>query len=191
MSGIALGAPTVGFFGKLPSRGDFVRAGLPRGFVDPWDAWLQAVLPASRMALGSRWHDAWMVAPVWRFALAPGVCGPDAAVGVLMPSVDRAGRHFPLTIALLGTADVADAWLDFAETTGRDALEHGWTPDLLAEWLGAFRQPDAMANPGSASPGNRWWSDGSPFVPATQFTCADLPGARTFTAMLATREAAQ
>ena len=31
-----------GFYGKLPARGDFVRAALPRDFTDRWDAWLSA-----------------------------------------------------------------------------------------------------------------------------------------------------
>ena len=34
----------VGFYGKMPSRGDFVRRGLPDSFVDPWDAWLQDMM---------------------------------------------------------------------------------------------------------------------------------------------------
>src|SRR3954453_18054210 len=55
----------VGFFGKLPVRGDFVRAGLPHAFVAPWDAWLQRVLPAALTALA----DDWLNAPVWRFRL--------------------------------------------------------------------------------------------------------------------------
>ena len=56
LPGAAMNAPGIrrgrGFFGKLPARGDFVRAGLPRDFVDPWDAWLQRVLAGSRDAAG-------------------------------------------------------------------------------------------------------------------------------------------
>ncbi len=89
----------IGFYGKLPARGDFVQAGLPRSFTDPWDRWLQRVLAASQAMLGDRWLPAWLEAPVWRFALMPGVCGPDPALGLWLPSVDRVGRHFPLTLA--------------------------------------------------------------------------------------------
>ena len=42
-----------GFYGKLPARGDFVRAGLPRDFIDPWDAWLQSVIAGSRTLVQS------------------------------------------------------------------------------------------------------------------------------------------
>ena len=33
-----------GLFGKLPSRGDFVRENLPRDFTDAWDAWWERSL---------------------------------------------------------------------------------------------------------------------------------------------------
>ena len=33
---------SIGFFGKLPSHGDFLSRRLPRSFVDPWDSWLQS-----------------------------------------------------------------------------------------------------------------------------------------------------
>lgn len=92
-----------GFFGKLASHGDFVARRLPPPFVAAWDGWLQDCLQASRQSLGDAWLDAYLNGPVWRFALAPGVCDTDGAVaswaGVLMPSVDRVGRHFPLTLA--------------------------------------------------------------------------------------------
>lgn len=92
-------AGRVGFFGKLPDRGDFVRRDLPNSFVDAWDAWVQAGMEASRAVLGEGWLDAWLCAPVWRFALPRGACGPDPWAGVMMPSVDRAGRYFPLMLA--------------------------------------------------------------------------------------------
>lgn len=90
---------TTGFYGKLASRGDFVSRGLPHSFIKPWDAWLAAGVLASQQQLGEQWLNAYLISPLWRFALAPGVCGTDAAVGVLMPSIDRVGRYFPLTIA--------------------------------------------------------------------------------------------
>ena len=84
-----------GCYGKLPSLGDFVSRRLPRSFVQPWDAWLQRALAASRARLGAGWLETYLASPFWRFALAPGLCGPEAWVGVLMPSTDRVGRTFP------------------------------------------------------------------------------------------------
>ena len=89
-----------GWYGKIPALGDFVSRRLAPDFIHTWDAWLQRGIAASRMKL-----EQFPAAPMpggapWRFALLPGVCGDQAWVGVILPSVDRVGRHFPLTIAL-------------------------------------------------------------------------------------------
>ncbi|WP_250475492.1 type VI secretion system-associated protein TagF [Caballeronia sp. GAFFF1] len=102
---------TAGCFGKLRSNGDFVRRRLPSSFVEPWDVMLQAGLLASRDALGPAWLDAYLTAPLWCFALGGAVLGSVAWAGVLMPSVDRAGRHFPLTIAAPIAADACADWM--------------------------------------------------------------------------------
>jgi len=88
-----------GFFGKLPGHGDFVGRRLPPSMRDPFDAWLQRSIVASREELGAAWHAAWLSSPLWRFVLAPGLCGAQAWSGVMMPSVDRVGRCFPLVLA--------------------------------------------------------------------------------------------
>ena len=113
---------TPGFYGKLASRGDFVSRGLPQSFIGPWDSWLAAGLLASQ-SLGERWLNAYLVSPLWRFMVAPGVCGRQAVVGVVMPSVDRVGRYFPLTVAVLLDHDAdpasvvggSDAWFEQVE----------------------------------------------------------------------------
>ena len=89
---------SIGFYGKLPSHGDFVSRRLPRSFIEPWDQWLQGGLAASREQLGSDWLNQFLISPIWQFALTPGLCGSDAWAGVMMPSVDRVGRYFPLTL---------------------------------------------------------------------------------------------
>jgi type VI secretion system protein ImpM len=155
------------------------------------------MLPASRARLGARWLEAWMVAPVWRFELAPDVCGPDAATGVMMPSTDRAGRHFPLTIAMIGdlAQRAVEGWLDHAENAGREALESIAAPDVLMAQLcaagGLERTTDEADSGEDRMGGSRWWSEGSPFVAATRFSLARLPDADTFTAMLSAPEGAQ
>ena len=81
----------VGLLGKLPSHGDFLRRGVAAELADPLDAWLAAAVAASREALGDGWLDAYLTAPVWRFALAAGSCGPTAAAGIWLPSVIGSG----------------------------------------------------------------------------------------------------
>jgi type VI secretion system ImpM family protein len=88
----------VGFYGKLPSHGDFLRRRVSDAFVGVWDGWLQECLTASRTSLGDRWLDVYLTSPVWRFACAKGICGAAPVIGVMVPSVDRVGRYFPLTL---------------------------------------------------------------------------------------------
>lgn len=116
---------SAGFFGKVASHGDFVSRRLPASFLDVWDQWLQQGLNGSRARLGADWHDAYMTGPVWRFALTSGTVDADTWFGVLMPSVDRVGRNFPLTIAA-GTADMPGAapLLDWLQESA------GWYDDV-------------------------------------------------------------
>jgi type VI secretion system protein ImpM len=135
-----------GFFGKVSSHGDFVSRRLPQGMLAVWDGWLQASLQASRGVLGPRWLDTYLTSPIWRFALAPGVCDSNAWAGVLMPSVDRVGRHFPLTLAAgaPGGAAVLDwlanggAWFAQLETLALSSLEHNFVLDRFDEQLQAM-----------------------------------------------------
>ncbi|WP_439524348.1 type VI secretion system-associated protein TagF [Marivita sp.] len=87
-----------GAFGKIPSVGDFFRINAPPGFADVWDEWLQRCLVSGAHAYGARWDELYMSVPIWRFCLSAGLAGPGAVLGVLMPSVDRVGRRFPLTL---------------------------------------------------------------------------------------------
>jgi type VI secretion system protein ImpM len=140
-----------GFFGKLPARGDFVRAGLPRDFVSQWDEWLSGVLPAALEATGDRW----LQAPVWRFCLAPGLCGADAVTGLLLPSADRVGRLFPLTLAWPGPGlgnDIDVESMAAAERLGRAAIDEALSPDELADRLAGIQ-----AATGERTPGSLWW----------------------------------
>ena len=45
--------------------------------------------------------------PVWRFVLPPGLCGRNGVLGIWLPSVDKAGRYSPLTIAATAPGDWA------------------------------------------------------------------------------------
>ncbi|MBK8181846.1 MAG: type VI secretion system-associated protein TagF [Candidatus Competibacteraceae bacterium] len=98
--------PITGFFGKLPGRGDFIGRHLPKSFLDPWDTWLQQAIAQSHIQLGGLWRECYCTSPIWRFALSPGLCGPAVYTGILMPSVDRVGRYYPLVI----TAPLESGW---------------------------------------------------------------------------------
>lgn len=132
----------LGFYGKLPSVGDFVSRRLPQEFILPWDAWLQSSLAASQEVLGEQWLQCYLTSPIWRFALTPGLSGKDSWIGIVMPSVDRVGRYFPLTIACKVTAKASliqlflDArdWFEELESVALSALEN----DLAVEAFDAM-----------------------------------------------------
>jgi type VI secretion system protein ImpM len=178
------GGVVIGFYGKLPARGDFVRAGLPRDFTDPWDAWLQSVIAGSRTLMGDAWLPAFLEAPVWRFTLPPGMCGAQAVLGVMLPSVDRAGRYFPLTFAALSAHGIAmssgEAWLDACEAAGRNALEQDTPPQEIADMVGSIDLAEEAEDFSDAT----WWSEGSPLVSAVRLALRRLPDAATYAAML-------
>ena len=188
-------AAAVGFYGKIPSRGDFVRDGLKRDFVAAWDDWLRHGIAASRAALAEDWLPAWLEAPVWHFALAPGLCGAEAALGLFLPSVDRAGRHFPLTIAAtapmpspLCLAACGAGFQAAAESAGLAALEHDLAPGALASLVAAaFHMPcGAMEASLAGLPdrGGLWWTAGSPRVDPCAWQQDAMPPADSFVRML-------
>jgi len=120
----------VGFYGKLPCRGDFLQRRAPQDFVDAWDSWLQEGLHESRQRLQEAWLESYLTGPVWRFVLGAGVCGSGAYAGVLVPSVDRVGRYFPLSVIAqlaaeecpLSVACGMSAWFQSAETLAIEAV---------------------------------------------------------------------
>ncbi len=91
--------PTTGFFGKTPSRGDFVQRGLDQAWIKGIDAWLQQCIQSRRTGLGDGWLNSYLTSPIWRFCISPGVLDSNAWIGAVMPSVDRVNRHFPLLVA--------------------------------------------------------------------------------------------
>jgi type VI secretion system protein ImpM len=172
----------LGFAGKLPARGDFVLRGLPRSFAEPWDEWLAQAIAGSRAVLGPDWLDAWLVAPIWRFALPGGAAGPDAVAGVMLPSVDRAGRHWPLTLGAVLPGRLAApapdaAWYAALEQLGLDAVLGDADPDALEARLPRFEEGLADLPPG-------WWTEGAPRVGARHLPIGALPGPAAFAAML-------
>jgi type VI secretion system protein ImpM len=131
-----------GAFGKFPGMGDFLRVNLPAGFVQVWDTWLQQGLLDIRAELGDAWNDAYMSAPIWRFTLPAGAAGSHVVTGILMASVDRVGRQYPLTLATCHDAPSTvvshfanGAVFDQLEHIALDALEDAATRDSVTAAL--------------------------------------------------------
>ncbi len=138
-----------GFYGKLPTHGDFLSRNLPRTFIDPWDDWLQSAMAASQEHLNDEWLDYFLVTPVWKFILSDGNCGDSAWVGVIIPSVDRVGRYFPLTIAShitesvkpVALIDECHHWLEQAEKIALSTLNEDFELAHLEECLADLGDP--------------------------------------------------
>ena len=121
-----------GFFGKITTNGDFVSRRLPASFITPWDQWLQQGLLYSRELLTDCWLNCYLTSPVWRFAFSSTIFDGISWGGVLMPSVDKVGRYFPLTIAsgAPGEGHILDwltknkDWYDKTEDIARSTLQH-------------------------------------------------------------------
>ena len=200
---IDVGMP--GWFGKMPNVGDFVSRRLPDGFVRRWDAWLQAGLALARAESGEAWLDGYLVAPVRRFWIAPGLLGPPAWAGVLMPSVDRVGRHFPFTLATplddghdeLVDALACDDWLGAADALARQVLDPAFDVAALERAIAQLPLPHgerrieahsriALAqelHARHAQPHCVWWCEGASVV--EDFRAADaLPRGDAFIALL-------
>jgi type VI secretion system protein ImpM len=119
-------------YGKLPAKGDFLSRNLPREFIDTWDDWLQSGMNASRQALGEGWLEIYLTSPLWRFVLPAGVCGENAWCGVVMPSMDKVGRYFPMAVVRKLPPDLSpicvatqnDNWFESVETILLDALDN-------------------------------------------------------------------
>ncbi|WP_413205855.1 type VI secretion system-associated protein TagF [Rhodospirillum sp. A1_3_36] len=138
-----------GWYGKVPCVGDFIRSGLSPAFMTGWDRWMRTLLATAAETLGDRWDDCYLSAPIWRFALPTGACGPHAVAGIMMPSVDRVGRRFPLCLAAeLGNIPVKQAYhgaspdFDALEDAALMMLEDGTSLTLLKETLAGLPRSD-------------------------------------------------
>lgn len=203
--------PAPGFYGKLASQGDFVCRRLAPDFVRPWDAWLQAGMLESRARLGPDWLARYLNGPVWRFALGPGVCGRSAMAGVLLPSVDRVGRHFPLTVAvelptldgaaLLAVAATGGGWFDRLAAPALRAMCGAISVTALEAELAALGGPPAVTASAAAQPAplalaralcpdglvdcSLFWTDDGCLEPAGLMLKCGLPAPASFSALLA------
>ena len=157
-----------GWYGKIPYLGDFASRRLPQAFIDAWDTWLRHSLAASRATLGVRWLEVYLNSPIWRFALMPGLVEETAWAGLVMPSVDKVGRHFPLTLAapIEGRGEViaaalaaAEDWYAQLERVALAVLDIDFSPEQLESEMAALPFPaQSEAAPDlSAAQLAQWW----------------------------------
>lgn len=199
-------AEAAGWFGKMPALGDFASRRLPDPWIAAWDAWLQQELMDSRERLGDdAWSALYMVAPVRRFWLAPGLLTREAWSGVLMPSVDRVGRQFPFTLAAplrdgqdhLVDACASEDWFDAADALAREVLDPTFDIEALEQAIAHLPAPHGerrIEDPGGirvaqrlhaehARLGSVWWCEGARDA-AAYLGAETLPRGEAFMALL-------
>jgi type VI secretion system protein ImpM len=161
-------ADRVGFFGKVPTHGDFVSADFDSDLRAALDRWLQAGLTACVQAHGEHWEHRFLQMSSWRFIIEAGLWGKSAIAGVLSPSRDRVGRSFPLVIAaqlhdfrehprqLYGDATWFTAAEGLAESVGNLDFEIGRFTGFLRRLR--LPRPDEVGAPSStAQQTSVWW----------------------------------
>lgn len=128
-------------FGKIPSRGDFVRSGQPAALIQTLDSWLSAGVEA--LAADPRWKLLYDRALPTQFAFL-GSRAPRGLAGHLIASNDASGRRFPFIVAgAFETAEpqaflarsplmLARPWQRF-ESAARQAYAAADATSLLAE----------------------------------------------------------
>jgi type VI secretion system protein ImpM len=153
-----------GWYGKLPSLGDFASRRLAPEWIAQWDAWLADGLHQLREAAPGTWLDDYLASPAWRFALLPGSLpdgsGEGLRVGVMIPSVDRVGRYFPLVVIsppLPRPNDGAQVaalwhWAGQLEEIAVNALHDDWSAETLDAALADAPPPVASSADGNVPP---------------------------------------
>lgn len=169
--------------------GDFAHRRLPHGVTNTCDAWLMQCMQASREQLAEQWPQAYLAAPIWRFEWECGVVNGDHWFGVLMPSVDRVGRYFPLVITQAfeepPTTESLDAWFEHLSHAAADTLQGDANLD---DFEAALARAPAIASAKDADPAaqgsTRWWIDGRSAREPPRFAVPGLPAPGRFVAFL-------
>lgn len=103
---------SIGYCGKIPTKGDFIQSDFDVEFLAVWNEWLQAVIAVSKELLEQNWLDCYLTSPIWHFSLSAGVCGDFPVVGTFIPSVDKVNRYFPFTIVAQHNFTAVQAWYE-------------------------------------------------------------------------------
>lgn len=142
----------MGWFGKLPSVGDFSGKGMSYPMKETIHGWMSSGMAALAHSRPEDWQAAYLVSPVWHFIVGPGIWDKPALVGCLAPSVDKVGRYSPL-IALrsFDKNDISEVlppksrWLYRVDTTLRRTIAEGIPVDGLHELLQQLAEAEKSA----------------------------------------------
>ena len=171
-----------GWYGKLPVLGDFASRRLPQGLIAAWDTWLQHGMAYSQEHLAAAWLDAYLSAPVWRFVLGERTLDTQLWGGIVLPSVDRVGRYFPLTLCAAlpafnfsaGALAALDEWMFALEDVARAGLDPQIAVEDFDARLAACPLPLIQSSPASVF--GEALARGDIFIPLVAPGAGGLPG---------------
>jgi len=88
----------MGWFGKLPSVGDFAGRGMPQPLQETVHGWTSSGMAALMQQYLEQWRDVYLAAPIWRFVINACIWDKTSLIGCIAPSLDRVGRCSPLLV---------------------------------------------------------------------------------------------
>ncbi len=101
--------PPVFALGKLPGHPEFLAS--PDADAGVIDRWLDAGWQGAHADAGETWNSAFAAGDTYGFLWSHGPKATDATCGVIAPSVDSIGRHYPLVVASrMGSAGLGGRW---------------------------------------------------------------------------------
>lgn len=137
-----------GFYGKLPSNGDFLSRNLSHDVTISIDEWFQISMTQLRHRLPD-WSYFFNASPSWFFIVPCNFFSPKPYIGYITPSIDRVGRCFPLIVlkemskdAILGT-EALEHWFSSTEEIVRNCLRNSSPADELMASLDRVKQQSA------------------------------------------------
>lgn len=190
--------PVYGFFGKVPTVGDFVQRNLATPVAASVDAWLQEGMYLLGQQ-GQTFHDRYMISPIGFFVLPQRVWADQAVAGFIMPSVDRVGRLFPFVFLQSLTGDQPinlgrlSHELERTSDIAIHAVQQRLSPDELYQHLLAATATtraaadvpaaDTDVYPSFSIDGSHslWWRSGDAGVDSIKaFDTTNIPGIFSF-----------
>lgn len=122
----------IGFFGKLPGYGDFIQRNVSPDVINAWDNWVLQAIESAHGDLQHEWQSVYFQSPIWRFLISSSVLGDNTVTGIMMPSVDKAGRSYPFTVFCQTESDV-NSFICARKLDEKHALAEEFMLDLLGK----------------------------------------------------------
>ena len=152
----------LGYFGKLPSRADFVRYNATAPVYRLFDEWIQGGLRQSLSGQFAEYDRAYSAAGPSSFLYYPSE-GAGPLIGVIQPSTDQAGRKYPFYVSSgLDDYDLSESptsalpftfspLFDAAASLIVEAREHGATTDMITEQIRLINERSSFSMSGSGA----------------------------------------